>query len=115
MKNYIYYAFSFSVEDNRYTVLLNNECYDSDRNLTNIAARKIDTMISEFLPANETQITTDESVDSDSFISYLCERYQISISQHLCTNFENNTKISIFKEKEKPLQEDLDVLPEDQC
>jgi hypothetical protein len=115
MKSYIYYAFSFSLEDDRYTVLLNNQCYDSDRNLTNIAARKIDTMISEFLPANETQITTDESVDSDSFISYLCERYQISIAQHLCINFEDDREIAIIKEKEKPLEKDLDVLPEDQC
>lgn len=104
MKSYIYYAFSFSLEDDRYTVLLNNQCYDADRNLSNIAARKIDTMLSEFFPANETQITTDESVDSDSFITYLCEKYQISISQHLCTNFEDDREITILKEKEKPLE-----------
>lgn len=108
MRTYVYYAFSFSVEDDRYTVMLNSECYDYNRDLTNIAARKIDTMLSEFFPANQTQITTNESVDPDSFTSYLCEKYQISISQHLCINFEDNREITIIKQKEKPLEREED-------
>lgn len=108
MKTYIYYAFSFSLENERYTVMLNSECYDSDRDLTNIAARKIDTMLSEFFPANEIQITHNQSVDSDAFITYLCEKYQISISQHLCISFEDDREIAIIKEKEQPLEKDLE-------
>lgn len=105
MKSYIYYAFWFLLEDDRYTVYLNNQCYDDNRDLNNVAARKIDTMLSEFFPQNKTQITHDSSVDSDEFITYLSEKYQISISQYLCMGFEEDREICILKEKQKPLEE----------
>lgn len=106
MKSYIYYAFAFSLEDDRYTVCLNNECYNDARDLTNIAARKIDTMISEFFPKNEIQITHESPIDSDEFIKYLCEKYEISISQYLCMGFEDDREICIIKEKETPLEKE---------
>ena len=104
----IYYALGFDILDDRYTLLLNNESYDDALNLKNIVARKIDTMISEFFPKNEIQIQELTALEPSVFVKYLSNKYQISISEYLCTAFTRDEEITIIKEKIPPFKEDLE-------
>lgn len=113
---YIYYALGFDREEERYTVLLNNDTYDESLYIKNVMARKIDTMLSEFFPQSEIQIEHSAPIEADAFSRYLSNKYLINISQHLCTGFDRDEEITIIKQKIPPLEDkNLDAVPDDQC